>query len=60
MNMLGAIDPTWWVQPVALASPQVSLSPLLPEHAEALGRAASDGRSVAAVLYLGADATHCC
>jgi RimJ/RimL family protein N-acetyltransferase len=43
MNMLGAIDPTWWVQPVALASPQVSLSPLLPEHAEALGRAASDG-----------------
>ena len=41
--MLGEIDPTWWVQPVALASPHVSLSPLLPEHAEALGRAASDG-----------------
>ncbi|MBI2398275.1 MAG: GNAT family N-acetyltransferase [Xanthomonadales bacterium] len=41
--MLGAIDPTWWVQPVMLASPQVSLSPLLPEHAEALGRAAGDG-----------------
>jgi len=41
--MLGAIDPTWWVQPVVLASPQVALSPLLPEHAEALGRAASDG-----------------
>lgn len=41
--MLGAVDSSWWVQPVMLASPSVSLSPLLPEHAEALGRAACDG-----------------
>jgi len=43
MNMLASIDPTWWVQPVSLANRQVSLSPLRLEHAEALGRAASDG-----------------
>ena len=43
MNMLGAIDPSWWVQPVTLSNPHVSLSPLRIEHAEALGRAASDG-----------------
>ena len=41
--MLASIDPTWWVQPVSLANRQVSLSPLRLEHAEALGRAASDG-----------------
>lgn len=41
--MLGAIDPGWWVQPVALSNALVSLSPLRLEHAEALGRAASDG-----------------
>jgi len=43
MSMLGVIDPSWWVQPVSLSNPHVSLSPLRIEHAEALGRAASDG-----------------
>ncbi|MBP6078985.1 MAG: GNAT family N-acetyltransferase [Xanthomonadales bacterium] len=43
MSMLGAIDPTWWVQPVTLQNAHVSLAPLLPEHAQALGRAATDG-----------------
>lgn len=41
--MLGAIDPTWWVQPVTLVNHHVSLAPLRVEHAEALGRAAADG-----------------
>lgn len=41
--MLGAIDPTWWVQPVTLVNRHVSLVPLGVEHAEALGRAAADG-----------------
>ncbi len=43
MSMNGTIDPSWWVQPVTLSNPQVSLSPLRLEHAEALGRAACDG-----------------
>ena len=41
--MLGAIDSTWWVQPVSLTNRHVSLAPLQVEHAAALGRAASDG-----------------
>lgn len=41
--MNGAIDPTWWVQPVTLSNPHVTLAPLRLEHAEALGLAASDG-----------------
>lgn len=41
--MLGAIDSTWWVQPVSLSNRHVSLAPLRLEHAEALGRAAADG-----------------
>lgn len=43
MIMIGAIDPGWWVQPVALSNAHVALSPLALEHAEALGLAASDG-----------------
>ena len=44
MNMSAAIDPSWWVQPVNLQNTHVSLSPMLPAHAEALGLAASDGQ----------------
>jgi N-acetyltransferase len=37
------IDPGWWVQPVTLRNDHVSLSPLLPEHAAALGQASVEG-----------------
>lgn len=43
MTTVHAIDQSRWIQPTTLTGRHVSLSPLLMEHAEALGRAASDG-----------------
>jgi RimJ/RimL family protein N-acetyltransferase len=41
--MTASIDPAWWIQPLTLSGQHVSLSPLLAEHAPALGLAAEDG-----------------
>ena len=41
--MTASIDPAWWIQPITLSGQHVSLSPLLAEHAPALGLAAEDG-----------------
>ena len=55
MNMSAAIDPSWWVQPVNLQNTHVSLSPMLPAHAEALGLAASDGGIVGTTRFCNID-----